>query len=164
MKHRTATVAGERVDVVWTETENGVEATVHGRRYRLEMRRTVDAAYWFAWNGLSMEAVVIPQEEGYAVTVRGKRVLVEFQDSTKKTRRRGGASEGVVEVRAPMPGKIVRVLRSEGEEMVAHQGIVVMEAMKMQNEIRSPKAGKIVRIAVREGDAVKLGDLIAQVE
>ena len=164
MKHRTANVAGERVEVAWTEAENGVEATVHGRTYRLELRRTGDAAYWFGWNGLSMEAVVTPQEEGYEVTVRGKRILVEFQDSTKKTRRRGSAAEGVVEVRAPMPGKIVRVLRSEGEEVDAHQGVVVMEAMKMQNEIRSPKAGRIVKVAVVEGDAVKLGDLIAQVE
>ena len=164
MKHRTAIVAGERVEVAWTEAENGVEATVHGRTYRLEMRRTGDAAYWFGWNGLSMEAVVTAQEEGYAVTVRGKRILVEFQDSTKKTRRRGSAAEGVVEVRAPMPGKIVRVLRSEGEEVDAHQGVVVMEAMKMQNEIRAPKQGKIRKLAVAEGNAINSADLIALIE
>jgi biotin carboxyl carrier protein len=46
----------------------------------------------------------------------------------------------------------------------ANQGIVVMEAMKMQNEIRSPKRGKIVQLRVAEGDAVKLGDLIAEVD
>lgn len=164
MKHRIAIVEGARLEVAWTEADNGVEATVSGRTYRLEMRRIGDAAYWFGWNGHSMDALVISQEEGYAVTVRSKRILVEFQDSTKKTRRRGNAAEGVVELRAPMPGKIVRVLRSEGEEVDAHQGVVVMEAMKMQNEIRSPKAGKIVRIAVREGDAVKLGDIIAKVD
>ena len=50
------------------------------------------------------------------------------------------------------------------DRVEAHQGIVVMEAMKMQNEIRSPKAGRVVQLNVREGDAVKLGDLIAQVE
>jgi biotin carboxyl carrier protein len=49
-------------------------------------------------------------------------------------------------------------------DVEAHQGIVVMEAMKMQNEIRTPKRGRIAKLSVAEGDAVNLGDLIAQVE
>ena len=61
-------------------------------------------------------------------------------------------------------GKIVRILCARDDRVEAHQGIVVMEAMKMQNEIRSPKAGRVVQLNVKEGDAVKLGDLIAQVE
>jgi biotin carboxyl carrier protein len=63
-----------------------------------------------------------------------------------------------------MPGKIVRILRRQGDEVEANQGLVVMEAMKMQNEIRSPKRGKVAQLNIAEGDAVKLGDLIAQVE
>ena len=63
-----------------------------------------------------------------------------------------------------MPGKIVRILCAADDRVEARQGIVVMEAMKMQNEIRSPKAGRVVQLNVREGDTVKLGDLIAQVE
>jgi len=63
-----------------------------------------------------------------------------------------------------MPGKIVRILRAQGDEVEPNQGIVVMEAMKMQNEIRSPKRGKVAQLSVKEGDAVKLGDPIAQVE
>jgi biotin carboxyl carrier protein len=63
-----------------------------------------------------------------------------------------------------MPGKIVRVLQTEGAQIEAHQGIVVMEAMKMQNEIKAPKGGRIAKLNVAAGDAVNLGDLIAQVE
>jgi biotin carboxyl carrier protein len=96
--------------------------------------------------------------------VRGHQVTVEFLDSARQARRRGGASEGIAEIRAPMPGKIVRILRAQDDAVEAHQGIVVMEAMKMQNEIRAPKAGKVVDLRVKEGDAVKLGDLIARVE
>jgi biotin carboxyl carrier protein len=164
MKHRTAISAGERVDVAWNESENTVEATVNGRTYQLEKRQISGDAWWFGWNGLSVEVLVSPQEQGYSVLIRGHRVFVEFLDSAKKARRRTGISEGVAEVRAPMPGKIVRVLRGRGDAVEAHQGIVVMEAMKMQNEIRSPKPGKVVDLRVAEGDAVKLGDLIAQVE
>jgi biotin carboxyl carrier protein len=63
-----------------------------------------------------------------------------------------------------MPGKVVRVLAGESESVRAQQGILVIEAMKMQNEIRSPKAGRIVELTVAEGDAVALGQLIARVE
>ncbi len=70
----------------------------------------------------------------------------------------------VSEIRSPMPGKIVRVLMTEGESVVVGQGIVVMEAMKMQNEIKSSMAGRIRKIAVVEGETVRSGDLIAIVE
>ena len=123
-----------------------------------------DGAYWFGWNGLSIQALVTPQDQGYMVSIGGNRIPVEFLESAKKSRRHGGASDGLIEVRAPMPGKIVRILCAMDDRVEAHQGIVVMEAMKMQNEIRSPKAGRVVQLNVKEGDAVKLGDLIAQVE
>jgi biotin carboxyl carrier protein len=60
-----------------------------------------------------------------------------------------------------MPGKIVRVLASEGENVEAKQGIVVMEAMKMQNEIRSDRSGRVIKLAVSGGETVGSGDLIA---
>ena len=63
-----------------------------------------------------------------------------------------------------MPGKIVRVLVEENGAIAANSGIVVMEAMKMQNEIKSPKGGMVVKLGVREGTAVSAGDLIAVVE
>jgi biotin carboxyl carrier protein len=164
MKQRTAIVGGERFDVVWTETESAVEATVNGRSYRIEKHRLHGNAIWLGWNGASVEAIVTQRETGYEVSILGTRIAVEFEDSRRKARRHGGTAAGVASVRAPMPGKIVRVLRAQGDEVESHQGIVVMEAMKMQNEIRSPKQGKIVQLSVAEGDAVKLGDLIAQVE
>jgi biotin carboxyl carrier protein len=67
-------------------------------------------------------------------------------------------------VRAPMPGRVVRVLVNPGDEVVEQQGVVVLEAMKMQNEMRSPKAGRIRRVAVAVGDTVAAGDLLALVD
>lgn len=69
----------------------------------------------------------------------------------------GALRAGRQEVSAPMPGKIVRVLVGEGQAVEAHQGLVVVEAMKMQNEIPSPKAGVIERVLVREGETVEHG-------
>ena len=63
-----------------------------------------------------------------------------------------------------MPGKVVRVLARMGDEVVEGQGILVVEAMKMQNEIRAPKAGKLQRLLVDEGRAVNAGDVLAVVQ
>lgn len=65
---------------------------------------------------------------------------------------------------APMPGKIVRVLVSQGDEVETGAGVLVVEAMKMQNEIKSPKKGTIQKILVNEGAAVNAGDVLAIVE
>jgi biotin carboxyl carrier protein len=164
MKHRTAIISGKQVELSWTETESTIEATVGGRTYKIEKRRLGPEVLWFGVDGVSTEIAVTPTETGYDVSIHGNRIPVEFVDSSRKVRRQGPASDGVVAIRAPMPGKIVRILQRQGDAVEAHQGIVVMEAMKMQNEIRSPKRGKVVRLNVGEGDALKLGELIAEVE
>ncbi len=71
---------------------------------------------------------------------------------------------GPKKLTAPMPGKIVRVLVSQGDEVEAGSGVLVVEAMKMQNEIKSPKKGTIQKILVSEGAAVNAGDVLAIVE
>jgi len=158
-------VAGERVNYQWDAHANIIEATVDGRKYRLETREIRRGVYWFSWNGRSIEAAVLRTNQGYVVSIIGQHIPVEFLDSTKALRRAAHSHhEGVVEVRAPMPGKIVRILATEGAEVEAHQGIVVMEAMKMQNEIRAPKQGNLVKLAVAAGGALNSGDLIALIE
>jgi biotin carboxyl carrier protein len=63
-----------------------------------------------------------------------------------------------------MPGKLLRVLVREGEEVGAGQGLVVMEAMKMENELRAPRAGRVAQVAAREGTVVETGALLVVVE
>jgi biotin carboxyl carrier protein len=63
-----------------------------------------------------------------------------------------------------MPGRVVRLMVEAGDEVAEGQGIVVIEAMKMQNELKSPKAGRVGRVAVGVGDAVGSGDVLAVVE
>jgi biotin carboxyl carrier protein len=65
---------------------------------------------------------------------------------------------------SPMPGKVIRLLVNVGDEVEAGQGLVVVEAMKMQNEIRSPKKGKVERVLVSEGQNVNAGEALAWVE
>ena len=81
-----------------------------------------------------------------------------------RSRRRHPREDGPVTLKASMPGRIVRLLVEKGEAVVAHQGILVIEAMKMQNEIKSPKVGRVAVIRVSPGDAVASGDVLAIIE
>ncbi len=104
--------------------------------------------------------------DGDAVAIAGRRFPFAVHDPRSLARRRGVAvgEAGPRAVRAPMPGRVVRVLASQGDEVVEQQGVVVLEAMKMQNEMRSPKTGRIRRVAVAVGDTVAAGDLLALVD
>jgi biotin carboxyl carrier protein len=92
----------------------------------------------------------------FAVEVRDPRSL--------RSRVRAIDDHGARKLTAPMPGKVVRVLLSQGAEVEAGAGVLVVEAMKMQNEVKSPKKGTIQRILVAEGAAVNAGDVLAIVE
>jgi len=72
--------------------------------------------------------------------------------------------EGRQQIIAPMPGKVIRVLVQSGERVEAGQGLLVVEAMKMQNEIRSSKTGTVERLLVKEGQPVNAGDVLALVD
>jgi biotin carboxyl carrier protein len=103
--------------------------------------------------------------DGQSFDVRMSEVNVEIEDPREP--RKTGASagpQGRQTVHAPMPGKVVRVLAIPGEAVERGQGLVVMEAMKMQNEIKSPKAGVVVTIHAAEGVNVAPGDVLAVVE
>lgn len=118
-------------------------------------------------NGESHEVRVAPQSDG---TVRlhtaNTEYLAEVQDPRAWRSRRHGAleAEGRQQLAAPMPGKVIRILVKEGETVEAGQGIIVVEAMKMQNEIRSPKSGKVERLLASEGQAVNAGEVLAWID
>ena len=81
-----------------------------------------------------------------------------------RSRMRAVDDHGPRKLTAPMPGKVVRILLREGAEVESGTGILVVEAMKMQNEVKSPKKGKIQKIVVMEGAAVNSGDVLGIVE
>ncbi len=106
---------------------------------------------------LSGETHVIIGSERFAAEVRDPRSL-------RSRKAAAGVGEGPQKLAAPMPGKVVRILVKQGDEVEAGQGVIVVEAMKMQNEIKSPKKGMVQKIAVAEGGSVASGDTLAIVE
>lgn len=99
------------------------------------------------------------------VWVGSRRYAAEVSDP-RSLRSRGRAVDehGPRKLTAPMPGKVVRILLREGTAVEAGAGVVVVEAMKMQNEVKSPKKGTVQKIVVSEGAAVNAGDVLAIVE
>jgi biotin carboxyl carrier protein len=71
---------------------------------------------------------------------------------------------GRVELKAMMPGRVVNVLVKPGDEVAADQGVLVVEAMKMENELKAPKAGKVIEVRVSAGQAVEKGEILAVIE
>jgi acetyl/propionyl-CoA carboxylase alpha subunit len=111
-------------------------------------------------DGASYEVRVAGDE----IFVRGRRFRFETEDPRRWKRRGAGAGvAGRVAIVASMPGRIVRVLVAEGDEVEAGQGIVVVEAMKMQNELKSPRAGRVTSLAVKPADSVNAGAVLATV-
>ena len=96
------------------------------------------------------------------------RVVAAAVGASRGSWARGGqeshAGSGPHTVTAPMPGKVVRVLVKPGDAVVARQGVVVVEAMKMENELRSPKAGTVADVKVTEGTSVEAGTVLAVIE
>jgi len=160
-----ATIAGETVEVdINRRASNVVEAQIGDRKYVLEARALQPGFYWLNWENRSIEVVVTEKNGGYLVMIDGRQVLVELGDFRTALRQAHQGQQGTAQVRAPMPGKVIRVLLKDGDSVQANQGILVMEAMKMQNEIKSPKNGTVKRIGVTAGSAVNSGDLLAEVE
>jgi acetyl/propionyl-CoA carboxylase alpha subunit len=107
-------------------------------------------------NGRSYEVQVVLEDREITVELDGERFKFEIDDAGPgaKGGRRGGPG-GMVEVKAPMPGKVVKLLVPPGDTVESGQGILLFEAMKMQNEVRSPLAGVLESLSVEEGQAVE---------
>ncbi len=99
------------------------------------------------------------------VLVNGSSIQVELRDPRALRSRKGSAAaHGRAEIAAPMPGKVVRLLVAKGDTVEAGQGLLVVEAMKMQNEVTSPKTGRVAELRTAAGSAVAAGEVLMVVE
>jgi biotin carboxyl carrier protein len=154
------------------ERQVGIERRGERLHFRLDNHDVaVDASevalgvYSLLLGGIAFEVRVEPQTDSLRVHVDSREYRAEVLDPRQWSRHRGEKpeAEGRQPVVAPMPGKIVRVLVKTGEAVETGQGLMVVEAMKMQNEIKSPKAGTVERLLVREGQPVNAGETLAVV-
>ena len=163
-------IAGEREEDLLLKLEEGrVLAEIGDRVYTLDVRETEPDSYLFFLKTNVHECRVTERpssKDTFDVTIRGRSYEVTIVDP--KRLRSGQDSDrhhhGVTEIVAPMPGKVVRVQTEAGATVEKGAGVIVVEAMKMQNEMKSPRAGVVVSINVKPGDTVNAGDVLAVIE
>ena len=140
-----------------------LRGALDGRPFEADATEAAPGIYSILIGGHSFEACVEPRSPALHVRVGDREFAAEVVDPRQWRRRREAAlaTEGRKSVTAPMPGKVVRVLVKAGDAVEAGQGLLVVEAMKMQNEIRAPKSGSVERLLVADGQAVNAGDVLA---
>jgi biotin carboxyl carrier protein len=161
------------------------DVNIEGKNYRLELNRA-DGRWECRLDGHEVEIdAILPRRDVLSIIIGGEayeikrertatdmhlwvgsvRYAVQLRDP-RSLRSRASADDGKGprKLLAPMPGKIIRVLVKEEAEVAAGQGMIVVEAMKMQNEIKSPKKGVVRKMIAAEGANVNAGDVLAVVE
>jgi biotin carboxyl carrier protein len=164
------------LDSVTGKSKHVVELEKNGSSYKVSLNgQPTDADVVLAapnavsviLNGAAFEFQIVPAPDGAHTLQTGPHEFhAEVRDprSWRVRKPRALEAEGRQQILAPMPGKVVRLLVKVGDEVEAGQGLMVVEAMKMQNEIRSPKKGKVERLQAKEGQPVNAGDILAWVD
>jgi biotin carboxyl carrier protein len=158
-----------RVELERTEASGGWRCRLDGRGVDVDVVQTTPDALSLLIEGRSIEVrrerASSDAPEGMRLAIRGRRFNAEVRDPRAlRSRRAAAPGEGAKKVTAPMPGKIVRRLVEEGQQVEAGAALFVIEAMKMQNEIKAPKPGTVRQLSAVEGAPVNAGDVLAIIE
>lgn len=160
-----ARVDGRAVQVELRQEADGQFAvTLDGQRLAVDAREAGRGFLSLLVGGQSHTAAALRQGDGWVVVIGRDAFAVELLEASRQAGAAPRAAAGPARLKAPMPGKIVRLLAGVGAPVEAGQGLVVMEAMKMENELRAPRAGHLRELGVQEGQTVETGHLIAVVE
>ena len=160
-------MGGRRLKVDWSAPG---AASVDGVEMAIDLREQEAGVLSLLWTDSegrtrSFRCTADATPEGGAVVIDGERVeYARYDPRSLRTGAAGAAASGPKALKAPMPGRVVRVLVAEGDTVEAGQGCVVIEAMKMQNELKAPKAGVVRKLAAAIGETVGAGAVLLVVE
>jgi len=162
-----AVMGGEQIPVdVFQNPDGELVVKVQEREYVVDARWTQLDLLSLIIDGRSYQVDIHSEKDSHRVLVEGEHFDFELFDERKALLKSaaGLGVEGVQEIRTSMPGKIVKVLVAEGDEVQEGDGLVIVEAMKMENEMKSPMDGAITKVGVAEGETVEAGALLVVVE
>jgi biotin carboxyl carrier protein len=155
-----------RIPIELTTSAGKRRVVVDGREFRCDWMALPDGRYSIITDGRVFDLSVDVGRESCTVVSRNASHLLRLIDGRRHGLERE-AEEGQAGLRrlnAEMPGKVVRILVQAGQKVEYDQGLLVLEAMKMQNEIRAPKGGIVKEIGVAEGRAVSTGEFLISLE
>jgi Acetyl/propionyl-CoA carboxylase, alpha subunit len=154
---------GEKFEVELRVEGEKVFAKVADREYELESSEVESGVYLFKHDNRVYQ-IYIDSEGNAKVNNHFFEIKVFDPKRLRGFDKSGFSAEGTVEIKTAMPGKVVRVLVKEGDQVKSGDGVIVVEAMKMQNEMKSPKDGIVKEIRFSEGETVNAGEVLVVVE
>ena len=160
----SAQVGDEVIEVTVDRRGGQYDVQVDGVAHRVDVRKLEGDFYSFVTGGRSYEVSVEATRNGYRVRHGAAELLVVLSDPGRRARQGLQTGTGPEHVLSVMPGKVVRVLVEAGQSVQAGQGLVVVEAMKMENEITAPRPGRIRSVAVAPDQAVEAGAELLVIE
>jgi len=164
-----AEITDEKHEISLKQTGESVVAEIGGRVYELEAQMVEPNVYLIKHKNKIYQIFVQPNQNRdapFAVNTGKHDFEIKLGDP-KRMRHSAGAGEaagGAAEIKTAMPGKVVRVLVEAGAAIEKGDGVLIVEAMKMQNEMKAPKDGTVKEIRVSEGATVNAGDVLAVIE
>jgi biotin carboxyl carrier protein len=139
-----------------------------GGQFDIDVRQVGRSSFSILVGERSFDFDVVNENDEIVVASRGAATRVTLVDTARRSRRSPSSARahlaGRVEMKAMMPGRVVNVLVKPGDEVAVQQGVIVVEAMKMENELKSPKAGKVLEVKVAAGQTVEKGELLVIIE
>jgi len=136
-------------------------------RFEADLHKTGPASFSIIVQNRSFDFDVVREGEELIVASRAGATRLTVIDAARRAMRASGKRRevsGRAEMKAAMPGRVVSVLVQPGDEVQRDQGVLTIEAMKMENELKSPKAGKVVEVKVVPGQTVEKGELLIVIE
>jgi biotin carboxyl carrier protein len=158
-----ATVDGRTFRVEVRQEGDGYEVTVDGVPMEIDLVEISGNFSSLIVGGLSHDVGLEKRSDGYRVHLPDETHTVALAEASRDGARPARPADGPARLTAPMPGRVVKVLVEEGREVVAGEGLVVIEAMKMENELKASRRGRVQKVAVHQGQAVEAGALLVVV-
>jgi biotin carboxyl carrier protein len=159
-----ATVDGQTIRVEVRGKDGRHTVVLDGQPLAVDARETGRHFLSLLIDGRSHEAGIEKRPGGYTVVLDDDVVVVDLAEAARGAAAPPKKAGGPARIVAPMPGKIVRVLVTAGQAVEAGQGLVVIEAMKMENELKAPRAGRIKDVPARDGQPVDAGAVLVVLE
>jgi biotin carboxyl carrier protein len=158
-----ATVDGESFPISAEKRKDLLLIEINGKKHSLDFKSTPGSSlHSMIVGGKQYEIVIERGENGLSVYVDGETHSVQISEGAKALPRK--ESRGRIEVKAAMPGLVVAVEVKAGQKVEKEDGLLILEAMKMQNEVKTPQRGTVADVHVKEGSAVEKGEKLVTIQ
>lgn len=158
-----ATVNGKSFPIFVDRKEGGFIVEIDGKRHSIDFMFSVGSSlHSMIVGGKQYEVVIEKVENGFLVYIDGESHLVQITERLKEVQRKD--LDARIEIKAAMPGLVVALEVQPGQTVKKDDGLLVLEAMKMQNEVKAPREGVVREVHIKEGSAVEKGEKLVTIQ